>query len=212
MRAVNLLPREIGGQRQSDTVDPLVVVGAAITLVVVAAVGGGFALARSHASSAQQQLTTARSELRQLRAARANASPAARILTVPAVTSQTPTWRSAVQAALAGRVAWDDVLSQIGRVTPANVTLTNVTLGNASTSATAAASSSAGALSIAGNTFSEDAVAQLMSRLHLIPNLSNINLTSSTADAKTGVVAFLITADTAIPVTSFTAPPTGVGA
>jgi Tfp pilus assembly protein PilN len=178
----------------------------------LAAIGGGFALARSHVSSAQQQLTTARSQLEQLRAAKANASPATRILTTPAVASQTPTWRSALQSALAGRVAWDDVLSQIGRVTPGNVTLTNLTLGNASSTATAAASSSAGALTISGNTFSEDAVAQLMARLQLIPNLSNISLTSSTADAKTGVVAFLITADTAIPVTSFTAPPSGAGA
>ncbi|MGH3008496.1 MAG: PilN domain-containing protein [Gaiellaceae bacterium] len=206
MKAVNLLPREANAGRSFRGVDPVRAGGAALTIAVVAAVGGAFALAHSHAASAQRQLTTAKSELAQLQKEQTQGGTVATpILPTPSVTGQTPTWQAAVESALAGRVAWDGVLSQIGRVTPGNVTLTNVTLGGG-------AAATPGSLSLAGTAFNEDGVAQLLARLQLVSSLSGVTLTSSNADPKSGVVSFVIGAQTNIPVTSVTAVAAGAGA
>jgi Tfp pilus assembly protein PilN len=213
MKAVNLLPRETRSSRSSSLrFDPLAIGGMAITAVVVAAIGAGFALAHSHASSEQQRLSAARSELAQLKAEETQSGAVSTpILPTPAVTGQAGTWKSALDSALAGRLAWDDVLSQIGRVTPANVTFTNVTLGAAATT-TATTTASAGALTLSGTAFSQDAVAQLLARLQLVPGLAGVTLTSSTGDPKSGVVTFVIAADAPAPATSIAAPSTGAGA
>jgi Tfp pilus assembly protein PilN len=213
MKAVNLLPRETRSSRSSSLrFDPLAIGGMAITAVVVAAIGGGFALAHSHASSEQQRLSAARSELAQLKAEETQSGAVSTpILPTPAVTGQAGTWKSALDSALAGRLAWDGVLSQIGRVTPPNVTFTNVTLGAAAAS-TATTTASAGTLSLSGSAFSHDAVAELLARLQLVPGLANVTLTSSTADPTSGVVTFVIAADASAPATSVAAPPTGAGA
>ena len=62
-----------------------------------------------------------------------------------------------------------------------------------------AGAGSAGTLAVGGTAFSESGVVQLLSRLGLVPDLSSIALTSSTADPKTGVVTFSITAQVAPP-------------
>lgn len=209
MRAVNLLPRETSARRSfGGGVDPFLAGGAALTVVVLAAVGGGFALAHSHAAAAQQKLQTVKSELAQLqREQTQSGSVATPILPTPTVTGQQPTWQSAVESALSGRVAWDDVLSQLGRVTPSNVSFTTVTLGSG-TSSTA----TAGTVSLAGTAFNQDSVAQLLARLQLVPDLSDVTLTSSTSDPKTGVVTFVIGAQTGVPAappSTSAAPATG---
>jgi Tfp pilus assembly protein PilN len=216
MRAVNLLPRETHTRSGSFRgLDPFLAGGAALTAVVVAAVGGGFALEHSHAASVQRQLATAKTELAQLqREQTQSGSVATPILPTPTVTGQTPTWQAAIQAALSGRVAWDDVLSQIGRLTPARVSFTTVTLGAAAT-ATASAGSGSGSLTLAGTAFDQVSVAQFLARLQLVPSLSNVTLTSSIADPKTHVVSFVIAAQTAVPVASTSAsaaPAAGGGA
>ena len=63
MRAVNLLPRETRSSRSARSVDPLLVGGAVLTVVVAAAVGSGFFLVHSHAASEQSKLATARAQL-----------------------------------------------------------------------------------------------------------------------------------------------------
>jgi Tfp pilus assembly protein PilN len=179
-------------------------------VVVVAAVGGGFALAHSHAASERQKLATAKSELVQLQKEQTQSgSVATPIIPTPAVTGQAPTWQAALASALAGRIAWDSVLSQLGRVTPANVTFTNVALG---ATAAASATASPGTLTLSGTAFTQDAVAQLLARLQLVPNLTNVTLTSSTADPKSGVVSYVIGAQINAPATSVTAVAAGAGA
>lgn len=213
MKAVNLLPRESQARRSFSGADPFLAGGAAVTVVVLAAIGGGFALAHSHAASEQHQLATVKSELAQLQREQTQSGAVATpTIATPSVTGQTPTWQSAVNSALAGRVAWDNVLAQLGRVVPANVTLTAVTLGAAGSTGTTTGAAGPGALSLSGTAFDQNTVATLLSRLQLVPNVSNIALTSSTADPKTGVVSFVITAQTNAPVTSLTAVAAGAGA
>jgi Tfp pilus assembly protein PilN len=205
MRAVNLLPREsLGRNSGSRRIDPVVAGGAALTLVVVAALGGGFVLEHSHASAQQQKLASARAELVRLEAASHRSSGGTTpVLPSPAVTQQQAPWQAALTSALSTRVAWDDVLTQLSRVVPSNVTVATVSLGGSS--------AGSGTLSLGGVAFSEEGVAQLLARLGLVPTLGNITLTASSADPKTGHVTFTITADvsTPTPPASIAAPATG---
>ena len=209
MRAVNLLPREHERRNGGRRVDPLVAGGAALSVVVLAALGGGFALEHSHASSERQKLATARAELARLQAqSRQGSGARTPTLPTPVVTQQQLPWQTALTSALATRVAWDDVLAQLGRVVPSNVTVSTVTLGaGAASGGTAPPPGAAGTLSVGGSAFSESGVAQLLARLGLVPDLSAIALTSSTTDAKSGVVSFTITAQVGTPT-----PPAAVAA
>lgn len=211
MKAVNLLPRDSQRRPSSRRVDPLLAGGATLTVVVAAALGGAFVLEHSHASSAQQKLATARTELSRLQAeSRQGSGVSTPVLPTPAVTQQEGPWNAALSSALSTRVAWDDVLAQLARVVPGNVTVTTVTLG-AATPGTTTAVGSAGTLALGGTAFSENGVVQLLSRLALVPDLTSIALTSSSADPKTGVVTFSITAQVAGPTSiAAAAPATGV--
>lgn len=215
MKAVNLLPSDSNSRRVSGgrRIDPFVASGAAITVVVAAALAGGFALEHSHASAAQRKLATARAELTRIEAeSRQGSGTSTPSVPVPAVTQQQLPWEAALTSALSTRVAWDDVLAQLARVVPANVTVTTVTLGGA-VAGTTPAPGSDGSLSLGGTAFSENGVVQLLSRLGLVSDLSNVALTSSTADPKTGVVTFTVTAQVGTPTaTSALAAPASGGA
>ncbi len=193
MRAINLLLQESrAGQTFAAGLDRLVAGGAALTAVVAIVVGGGFVIEHSHASSAQRQLDAARAQLAQVTAHR-SAHTGTPVVPTPAVVAQIAPWQTAVDTALSTRVAYDIVLAQLGRLIPANVTLSTVSLGG-TTGTAAPTAGSAGALSIGGTAFTEDGVAQLLARLALIPQATGVTLTSSSADPKTGIVTFLVSA------------------
>ena len=136
------------------------------------------------------------------------------ILPPASVTSQERPWRDAVASAMSTRIAFDKVLQDFERVVPSDVTVSTLTMGAPGASSTTTASSTAstdGAFSLLGTTFSEDSVARLMSRLMLLPDLTGVSLSTSTADPDTGVVTFTIVAQVkggASPTTSTTTTPT----
>ena len=108
---------------------------------------------------------------------------------------------SALNAALSNRVAWDRVLSRLALVLPDDVWLTTLTAKSPVSPATNVSSGSGtGAPSqfvITGRTYSHDGVARLLSRLQVVPDLTNVQLMSSTL-SKVGlqdVVDFSIAAD-----------------
>lgn len=211
MRAINLLPREIQDRNSLRGVDKLRVAAIVVTLVVFVGISGGFVLARSHAHSEQQQLKTAQAALALLQARQAAANRnVAPPLSSPSVASQELPWKSALSTALATRVAWDRTLAELARVVPADVTLSNVTLGGGTTSTLT--SGSAGNLSISGQAYSEDGVAQLLSRLMLVPDLTQVALQNSSTDQHTHVVTFDIAAQIAGTTTPFTTTTTTPGA
>lgn len=110
---------------------------------------------------------------------------------------------SALSTALGSRVAWDRVFREFSLVLPDDVWLTTLTAKSPISPATNAATSSGGAPSqftVQGRTYSHDGVARLLSRLQLVPDLSNVQLVSSTL-SKVGeqdVVEFTIAADIAV--------------
>jgi Tfp pilus assembly protein PilN len=95
-----------------------------------------------------------------------------------------------VSANLAQRIAWDRVLREVSLVIPSDVTLLSLTM-TAPTTASAAPGAAPGSAAaqgfvIQGTAFSYDSVARLLSRLALVPDLSNVTLTSTGSGAAPG--------------------------
>jgi Tfp pilus assembly protein PilN len=195
MRAVNLLPREYQNAKSIRHEDPAVVVGSALGVIVMIALGGAFMAAHGQANAQQARLSKARLELAQIavhqKPAPKPAKPSAPLTPIvppPAVTGQEATWLSAVSTNLSQRIAWDRVLREVSLVVPSDVTLLSLTMTAPSTSSTATVPGGATAQGfvIQGTAFSYDSVARLLSRLALVPDLSNVTLTSTGSGGGTG--------------------------
>jgi Tfp pilus assembly protein PilN len=204
MRAVNLLPKDANQRGKSIRAeDPAVVVGSALGLVVLIALVAGFLNVHSKVNGEQKKLTAARIELGRL-ATQKRAEPTPYkpvkqkpIVPIPAVTSEEQPRLAAISTALSTRIAWDRILREFSLVLPTDVTLTTLSLTTpspASAGATTGAPAGAQNLTIDGTTYSHDAVARLLSRLMLIPDLTNVTLSNSTANTDSGLVTFNITA------------------
>jgi Tfp pilus assembly protein PilN len=205
VRAVNLLPKEANQRGKSIRAeDPAVVVGSALGLVVLLALALGFMNVHSKVGAEQKKLTAARLELgllaREKRVEPKTYKPVKQkaIVPIPAVASEEQPRLAAVSSALATRIAWDRILREFSLVLPSDVSLKSLALTapvTAAVPATTGAPTGTGTqnLTMDGTTFSHDAVARLLSRLMLIPDLSNVTLASSTA-SDTGEVEFNITA------------------
>jgi hypothetical protein len=227
MRAVNLLPKEYV-QKSLREEDPAVVVGSSLAVVVIIALGATFLLAHSKAGTQQKRLTAARLELAQLSQRKTPARHVTKqvvtpIVPPPAIVGQEATWLAAVTTTLSQRIAWDRVLREVSLVMPGDVTLTSLTMtAPPSAAAIPGAAPAASGFVISGSAFSYPSVARLLSRLGLVPDLSNVLLTSTGSSGKGGV-EFSITAavkgapapapvPTTPAVTDTTATTTGAGA
>jgi hypothetical protein len=200
VRAVNLLPGE-ATRSSRGTPQPAVLAAAISSVVVVAIVGGGNLLQSSRVASAQKTLNAAKLQL----AATPLPPKTPRVTPPPpAVAQQMQPRLTAVSAALSTRIAWDRILREFSLVLPPDIQLDSLGL-TAPASATAASSG----LQLSGLTFSYDSVARLLSRMALIPDLSNVTLAST--GTSQNIVSFTINAGikgAAAPVTpSPLAPP-----
>lgn len=175
MRAVNLLPGE--GTRARSAPPAAALAGAIAGVVVVAAIGGGNLLQSSRVASAQRALNAARIQL-----AATPLPPAAPKVTPPpaAVAEQMQPRLQAVSSALSTRIAWDRILREFSLVLPSNVQLSTLGL------------TTPAGLTLQGVTFSYDDVARLLSRMQLIPDLTNVTL--GAMNSTDNVVQFSITA------------------
>ena len=202
MRAVNLLPKELQTRKSIREEDPAVVVGSALGVVVMIALGLAFYVEHNASSKQQARLNTARLELAQLSVKQHEQPkhtkptvPITPIVPPPSITGQEATWLSAVETNLSQRIAWDRVLREVSLVMPDDVTLTSLTMTAPVTAAvipgvttTPPAGGSEGFV-VAGNAFSYDSVARLLSRLALVPDLSDVSLTSTGSGAAPGAGA-----------------------
>ncbi len=231
MRAVNLLPRDLQNAKSIRHEDPAVVVGSALGVIVMISLAAAFLVAHAHATAQEKQLNAARLELAQLSLhkrptpkPKKPAVPITPVVAPPTVTGQEATWLSAVTTDLAQRIAWDRILREVSLVIPDDVTLQQLTMSAPTAASLAAAATPGGTTSpgfvIQGSAFSYDSVARLLSRLALVPDLSNVTLTntssgaaagssgSSTPPSSGGGVQFNITADVkGAPVPAAVVPP-----
>lgn len=195
MRAVNLLPRETNGRKFGLSGE--LAAGIGFTVLIAAAVLGGFIVERSQAGTERQRLAAAQ-------AAYANAvaqRPAKQtVLQPPAVLSQTEPWHLALDSALATRVSWDVLLSQLEYVVPPKVVLTSVDFSSAAGSTAASAPTSA-TVSLGGSAYTLHDVAVFLSTLSRVPRLSQVTLmnTAATGTGAKTVQTFQITAQVTLP-------------
>jgi hypothetical protein len=116
--------------------------------------------------------------------------PITPIVPPPTVTGQEASWLSAVSTNLAQRIAWDRVLREVSLVIPDDVTLAQLTMTAPTAASEAAAATPGGTPSpgfvIQGTAFSYDSVARLLSRLALVPDLSDVTLTNTSSGAAPG--------------------------
>lgn len=186
MRAVNLLPSESFRTTRSAP-SPLALAGAITGAVVVVILAGGNLVETSRVSSAQKSLNSAKLAL-----AATPLPPKTQAVAPPpaAVLAEMQPRLTAVSATLATRVAWDRILREFSLVLPSDIQVDALTLTQPVAGSTTAGGTTG--LTLNGVTYSYDAVARLVSRLALIPDLTNVQLSSTSVNQ--GVVQFSITA------------------
>jgi Fimbrial assembly protein (PilN) len=200
VRAVNLLPKDDLAANSIRNEDPAVVVGSALGLIVLIALAGAFYMAHGQAGAQQRKLDAARLELGKLSLVKPPVVKVPKvtrpIVPIPAVTGEESARLTAVSSAMSTRIAWDRILREFALIVPDDVTVTalNMTAPSNLPVPAGTPASTTPDFNLQGTTFSHDSVARLLSRLMLMPDLTNVGLTSSSADLGTGQVTFTITA------------------
>jgi Tfp pilus assembly protein PilN len=195
VRAVNLLPRD-HGQRSIKKESLPVLIGACSAVLVLAVLGAMFMMGSGKIAAQQRKLDDLNRRFRAL-----PPPPPGPTAAQQALAGEQSARVSALTAALAKRVAWDRVFREFSLVLPDDVWLTELGAKSPISPATnAAADGGTGTPSefvINGRTYSHDGVARLLSRLQVVPDLTNVQLVSSsiTKVGNQSVVEFSIAAD-----------------
>ena len=199
MRAINLLPRD-DVRRGRQKPQWVVLVPVVLAVLLTAVFSAMFLSASGKVKDKQAELQQLQDELHAIPTPDAN-----RVKTQTALAADKQARVTALTTALSRRVAWDRIFRELSLVLPSDVWLTTVSAKAPVPSATAIApppaapgsTVAATQLSLDGYTYSQPAVARLLSRLAVIPDLVNVQLQQSslsklgTADA----VHFVIAAD-----------------
>lgn len=179
MRAVNLLPRDLGGTGTGSARRlPLVVAGGGVAVVTVL-----FAFLFLSASGAvdetQAELAVTRSALAAI------PKPGDEAASSGVVVQERADRVAALSAALSARIAVDRALRELSYVLPEDAWLTGL-IANAPKEAAGATpgsapgtSTAASGVTIQGATFSHESVARVLGRLGILPSLENVRLTAS---------------------------------
>jgi Tfp pilus assembly protein PilN len=191
MRAVNLLPAKKDARERRGQPNVVALGGVVAAVAVTAAMAMLFLNASGAVTERQSEVDTLRAELAAIPA------PESRDTSGDALAAEKTGRLAALSAALGSRVAWDRLLREVSLVTPDDVWFATL---QASAPAAAAADGSVpatpGGFSISGRTYSHDAVARLLSRLSIVPQLESVKLEKSVLGKSDGrtVVEFTISA------------------
>lgn len=206
MRAFNLLPKEElrresaagddGGRRPSTAQLVLAVAG----LLLVAALASIFLITNATVADKEAELNDLKGQLAALNvAAEKPAAPEADSALVQEQTNRT----GALATALGRRVVWDRLLRELSLVLPDNVWLTTLTAKSGGANVDPAAPPpdptapvAPSSFELKGYTRKQEDVAQLLSRMSVLPQVATVKLVSSTATEIGGedVVEFTISA------------------
>jgi Tfp pilus assembly protein PilN len=195
MRAVNLLPRDTG-QRTIKKESLPVLIGACSGVLIAAVLGAMFMMGSGKIAAQQRKLDDLNRIYQALPPPPAGPSAAQQQLA-----GEQSARVTALSTALSSRVAWDRVFREFSLVLPEDVWLTSLVAKSPISPVTNIASSLPGSapsqFTIQGRTYSHDGVARLLSRLQVVPDLTNVQLVSSSLSKVGGqdVVDFSIAAD-----------------
>lgn len=199
MRAVNLLPRDEARRRRSaPNRAALVAAGGAALLAM--ALGAMFLSASGSVADKEEELANVSA---QLEAMPKPVEPAAD--ESGTLATEREQRAAALGTALGYRVSWDRVLRRFAMLLPNDVWLTSLSatsprpVSNVSVAPTSAPGvvAAPSGFTIMGYTYSHDGVARLLSRLAVMPDLTNVQLQSSALAevASQKVVQFTILAN-----------------
>jgi Tfp pilus assembly protein PilN len=200
VRAINLLPRDDARRGRPQKTQWIVLVPVVLAVLLTAVMSALFLSASGTVKDKEASLATLQQEL--------SAIPtpnAAKVKTQSALAADKQARVTALSTALSRRVAWDRVFRELSLVLPDDVWLATITAKApvASSVATpppvAAASATLAAtqFTLDGYTYSHAAVARLLSRLAVVPDLVNVQLkqSSRTTVGAADAVQFTIAAD-----------------
>jgi Tfp pilus assembly protein PilN len=204
MRAINLLPKDDARRGGPQKRQWIVLVPVVLAVLLTAVFSAMFLSASGKVKDKQAQLSQQQDELRAI-----PTPDASKVATQTALAADKQARVTALSAALSRRVAWDRVFRELSLVLPNDVWLATISAKAPVPSSTAVAPAPAGAgstvaateFTIDGYTYSHPAVARLLSRLAVIPDLVNVQLQQSTL-TKLGTaqaVHFVIVADVRSP-------------
>jgi Tfp pilus assembly protein PilN len=202
VRAINLLPRDDArGGRQAQWI---VLVPVAAAVLLTAGLSAGFLSASGKVKAREAELATLKQEL-----AAIPTPDASKLQSQNALASDREARVAALGAALSRRVAWDRIFRELSLVLPEDVWLATLSAKAPVSSSVAAppappaagTSVAATEFTLDGYTYSHAAVARLLSRLAIVPDLVNVQLQQSTLTkiATAKVVHFVIVADVRSP-------------
>jgi Tfp pilus assembly protein PilN len=198
VRAINLLPRDDSRRNQKTQWIVLAPVAAAVLLTALLSVT--FLSASGKVKDKQAELQSLNDTL-----AAIPTPDASKIQSQNALATDKQVRVTALSAALTRRVAWDRIFRELSLVLPEDVWLTTLSArAPVSSSVPVAAAPAAAGTAVAasqftldGYTYSHAAVARLLSRLSVIPDLVNVQLQQSTLTeaGASKTVHFVIAAD-----------------
>ena len=180
MRAVNLLPREVSARKRST--GPVTITASAGGVAVAAVSALLFLNASGSVTEKQRELEQVQNEL-------ALVPQPVSTEDNTALTAQRDGRVGAVSSALASRVAWDRVLREISLVLPEDVWFTSLASASAAPAAVVEGVppvAAPRAVTIVGFTYSQEAVARLLTRLAVVPHLADVKLQKSEATEVAG--------------------------
>lgn len=199
MRAINLLPRD-DARRGPQKNQYIVLVPVVLAVLLAAVLSAMFLSGSGKVKDKQAELATLQDELHAI-----PTPDASRVKTQTALAADKQARVTALSGALSRRVAWDRVFRELSLVLPDDVWLATITAKAPVPSSTAlppapavvGTSVPATGFTIDGYTYSQPAVARLLTRLAVVPDLVNVQLQQSTL-TKLGsaqAVHFTIVAD-----------------
>jgi Tfp pilus assembly protein PilN len=200
VRAINLLPRDDVRRGRPQKSQWIVLIPVVLAVLLAAVLSAMFLSASGTAKDKQAELATLQSEL-----AAIPTPDASRVKTQTALAADKQARVTALSGALSRRVAWDRVFRELSLVLPNDVWLATIAAKAPVPSssavvppaATPGATVAATGFTLDGFTYSHPAVARLLSRLAVVPDLVNVQLQQSTMQkVGTGTaVHFVIVAD-----------------
>ena len=193
MQAVNLLPRDERRRGGPSIPTPVAITAIGGFTLMIALLGLLFVSAHGTVNQRRLELAQKQEEL-----AAIPVPAQSQVQQQDALVADKQARVTALNEALAKRIAWDRVLREFALVLPDDVWLLNMTAKapilattalptstSTSSSSTSSASPAAPALggqltfTIEGYTYSHDAVARLLTRLSIIPDLEQVQLVTS---------------------------------
>jgi Tfp pilus assembly protein PilN len=191
MRAINLLPADAYAPKQRLPYAPIVL-AATVPVLACALVYLGYSILNSQVVDRQTSLGLVQSQITKLAPSPELAAEAS------SVSNQRVSREAALQDALAKQVPWDLTFDRLARLLPAGSWLTSLSTASPtpSGSASTAATSNPTGFTAQGYAESNQTIALILSRLALVPGLTNVTLTSTTTTTigRKDVVQFNVTA------------------